>query len=400
MTKEPKESPRHALLTSRPRFSNRTAWPREPNPLARAIEARRASGEPLFDLTTSNPTRVELDQSMFPHAFPIGPYEPAPLGLASAREAVSAYYAHRGIDVDPSRIVIVASTSEAYGYLFRVLCEVGDAVLTPTPSYPLFEFLASLADVAPVPYTLAFDGSWFLDRSSLPGPAPHTKAAIVVSPNNPTGSLLDADDLAFLDQNLPADCALISDEVFADYVDGSFGYKRASHIRDQARLTFSLNGLSKVAGLPQHKLGWIVASGPGDLVAEAIERLEIVADTYLSVGTGIQRALPDILRASAPFQASLDARIRQNLAILDRSLAGTALRIRKRDGGWSAFIDLPRTESDEAWAVDFVEREGAVVHPGYLFGATHGIVVSLIVPTHLFDEGINRIVRHVARTLG
>ncbi|MBI4815834.1 MAG: pyridoxal phosphate-dependent aminotransferase [Deltaproteobacteria bacterium] len=370
-------------------FTRRTSWGRDPNRLSIAV-ARRRQLPGFIDLTVSNPTRVGLDQSMMPAALPTGSYEPQALGLASAREAIAAYYDRRGIPVDPARVAIVASTSEAYGYLFRLLCEVDEVVSIPKPSYPLFEFLAEVSDVRVAPYSLGYDGTWYLDRTSV-SPA---KVAIVVSPNNPTGSLLDPEETSHLRASLGELGAIISDEVFADYVEENGGHRRASLIGSE-QLTFSLNGLSKVAGLPQHKLGWIVISGPEELVSESLARLEIVADTYLSVSTGIQLALPAILAATPFFQEGLRARIRQNAQMLDRRLAGTPLRARRRQGGWSAFVDLPRTESDEDWALLFVEGDGVAVHPGYLFGAEHGVVVSLIGRPDELDEGMARIVARV-----
>jgi len=374
-------------------FARRTAWPRAENALARA---RREGPEPRFDLTVSNPTELDLpreDAAILralsdPAALT---YAPEPLGLSSAREAVARYY---GGKVDPARIVLTASTSEAYAYALRLLCDPGDAVAIPRPSYPLFDFLLDLADVAPVPYRLAWDGAWHLDRSSVPD---KVKALFLVSPNNPTGSVLDADDRAFLLERARASrTVIVSDEVFADYATTPASLIGA----DQP--VISLSGLSKVAGLPQLKLGWMVINGPDVWASEAMARLEIIADTYLSVSTPVMIALPELLRLAGPWRAGLSARIAENRAALARITAGTAVRGRPSQGGWSAMIDVPRLETDEAWCLRLLAEDGVLVQPGYFFDVEEEgcLVLSLIVPPDLFAEGVRRLVARMGPAHG
>lgn len=379
------------------RFAARTAWPRHENPLSQAVTAARQAGRPLLDLTASNPTTAELPYDREAIRAALSPeaaltYAPEAFGLASARAAVAAYYAVRQIVVDPAHVVLTASTSEAYAFLLRLLCEPGDRVLIPTPSYPLFDFLLDLADVERSPYRLGWDGAWYLDRSSVEAALDgRTRALLLVSPNNPTGTVLGADDQAWLVALAQRHgLALISDEVFADYAEG---HRAASAIGSGA-LTFSLNGLSKIAGLPQLKLGWIVVSGPPEDVQEALARLEIVADTYLSVSTPVMLALPTLLHLAEPWQVALRERLAHNRATLAASIAGTALRVRPAQGGWSAMLDVPRTETDVDWCLRLLAEQDVLVHPGYFFDvAGEGcLVLSLLPPPHLFAEGVRRIV--------
>ncbi len=384
------------------RFSARTAWPRAENPLAEALAAHRAAGRPLLDLTASNPTTAELpyDGAALRAAL-AGPealtYAPDPLGLPSARAAVSRYYAARALAVDPAQVVLTASTSEAYTFLMRLLCGPGDRVLVPAPSYPLFDFLLDLADVERAPYRLGWDGAWFLDRASVEAAIDaRTRAILLVSPNNPTGTVLAEDDRRWLLALARAhDLALISDEVFADYAD--VGHRAASLLPGDAPaevLTFSLNGLSKIAGLPQLKLGWIVASGPPAEVAEARARLELIADTYLSVSTPVMAALPALLALAEPWQASLRARLAHNRRALAELTAGTALAPRRAQGGWSVVLDVPRTESDTTWCLRLLEEQGVLVHPGWFFDleSEGSLVLSVLPPERIFTEGVRRIV--------
>jgi alanine-synthesizing transaminase len=378
-------------------FSARTAWPRSENLLSVQLARLRAAGAPLVDLTTSNPTTADLPYDgpsiLAAWASPeaLG-YAPEALGLASARAAVAAYYARRGLVVSPERVLLTASTSEAYTHLLRLLCDAGDHVLVPTPSYPLFDFLLDLADVARTPYRLAWDGAWYLDRDSVRRAlTPRTRAILVVSPNNPTGTVLGADDRAWLCA-LAAErgLALISDEVFADY---AASHRAASWIGEPV-LTFSLNGLSKVAGLPQLKLGWVVLGGPPAQVDEARARLELVADTFLSVSTPVMVALPTLLAGADAWQRHLVRRLADNRRALVELTRGTALAVRPSDGGWSAIVDGPRLDSDEATSLRLLTEAHVVVHPGYLFDLEQAgcLVLSLLPPPAVFSEGVRRIV--------
>jgi aspartate/methionine/tyrosine aminotransferase len=385
-------------------FSKRTRWPREENALSRAAERTRRGTEPFFDLTVSNPTRIAPYEDaarariLSALADPRGlEYTPEPLGAPAAREAVSRYCARRGIEVSPERLMLVASTSEAYAMLFRLLCEPGDRVLVPKPSYPLFDFLTGLSDVEAAHYRLSYDGSWFLDRESFRVDE-RTRAALVVSPNNPTGSLLSDEERTFVTEALVGgETALISDEVFSDFTsDGSLA--RASWISKNGPLGFSLNGLSKIAGLPQLKLGWIVISGHDEAVREARARLEIIGDTYLSVATPVQLALDVILEEAEAWQAGLRSRIAENRRALDELTAGTSCRPLLFQGGWSFMLELPRTRTDEEWAVMFAEQARVLTHPGYLFDVEDRacVVLSAIQEASVFRAGVEQIVSRLS----
>jgi alanine-synthesizing transaminase len=381
------------------RFARRTGWRREENALSVALAKARSSGE-VLDLTASNPTTAGLEYAAAEILSAISRpeamiYRPDPFGTIEAREAIAAHYARRSLTVSPERIVLTASTSEAYGFLLRLLCDPGDRVLVPAPSYPLFDFLLDLADVEAKRYRLAYDGAWHLDRSSVHFDE-RVRAVLAVSPNNPTGSCLDAEDRAVIARGgLP----IVSDEVFGDYA--IHGHAAASWIGSGAPV-FALNGLSKIAGLPQLKLGWIVVDGPEAFVAEARSRLEIVADTYLSVSTPVQVALPRLLELAEPWQASLRSRLRENRTALEDLARSAPIRVRRSEGGWSAILDLPRVETDEAWAIRLLDEEHVLAHPGYFFEleGEAAIVVSLLPPPEVFREGISRIVRLTLRVTG
>ena len=289
-------------------FSTRVPHDSEKNPLMAEVEARRARGERVLDLTETNPTRVgfryETEAILAAWARPEALlYEPSPRGLPAARAAVAAYYRDHGREVDPDTVFLTASTSEAYAFVFKLLADPGDEILVPQPSYPLFEHLTALEGLVPVPYRLAFTPTegWSLDRASVRAAmGPRTRAIVAVSPNNPTGSYLAPEESAFLSETCAARGAgLIVDEVFLDYPrEGRAGSPEAPRETSDA-LTFTLSGLSKVVALPQVKLGWIVVSGPGPIAAEACERLDLVTDTYLSVGTAVQHAAPELLARRA-----------------------------------------------------------------------------------------------------
>jgi alanine-synthesizing transaminase len=384
-------------------FAHRTDWNLEPNRFSEALERQRASGAQLLDLTASNPTRCGfrydeskiLDALRSPAALD---YAPDPRGLRSAREAVSGYYRDRGESVGAERIILTTSTSEAYSFLFRLLCDPGDEVLIPAPSYPLFELLASLQDVRLATYPLFYDHGWHIDLHALEQRiAPRTRAVLVVHPNNPTGSYVSDDEAAKL-QALCAghNLALIADEVFLDF---SLGVRRRSFGWGGEALTFALSGLSKIAGLPQMKVAWIVISGPGKQVGEAFARLELIADTYLSMNAPLQHALPALLSTAAPFQQQLMMRVRENLTILDRELARVSAVTRLEvQGGWYTVLRVPVTRSDEDLAITLLENEHVIVHPGHFYDFRQDgyLVLSLITPAADFSSGISRVLAAIS----
>ena len=393
----------------RPRFSERTGWDLTDNPLATALGRARAEGRPIADLTESNPTRAGLvDQAPLVAALghPRGArYDPEPLGHAEARAAVAAYYADRGLEVDAARVVISASTSESYGWLMKLLCERGDAVLVPAPSYPLLSFLAALEDVTLVTYPIALDGRWRVDLEAIEAAVDAaTRAIVIVHPNNPTGSFVTRDEAAGIEAIAARHgLAIVVDEVFGDFAHGELEADRLPSFAGRAgALTFVLSGLSKVTLLPQLKLGWIAISGPEDVATEALARLEVVADTYLSVGTPVQRALPEILAARHAIQGAARARVAGNLAALDAAIGaiepGSGLRRLPVEGGWYAMIEAPRALDEDAWVERLIEDHAVVVHPGYFFDAEgEGIyVVSLLPEAGLFAAAIGRVVGALA----
>ena len=382
-------------------LSARTGWDLTPNRLSSVLEARRTRGEPVLDLTETNSTRVGLPYPpdlLAPLADPAAlTYEPSPLGLASAREAVSADHARRGVPVHPGRVVLTASTSEAYAWLFKLLCDPGDAVLVPRPSYPLFAYLARLESVDVHPYALSYDGEWHLGPDAvLEAVTPRTRAVVVVSPNNPTGSFLKrAEAEALLELCAERELAVISDEVFADYAFGSDPRRMASLAGDGAALAFSLGGLSKSCGLPQLKLAWIAVSGPEKWSGPARARLEVVADTYLSVSTPVQRAAPALLARRWELQRPIAERVTANRDALRRRLGpGSPASLLAAEGGWSAVVQVPATESEEERVTRLLEEQGVLVHPGYFFDFPREafLVLSLLPPRDVFEEAIDRII--------
>lgn len=360
-------------------FSRRAHWQA---PLNRLTIERRRRG-PLLDLTETNPTRagIEYPHDKLAEALARGaraPYDPDPRGLRSAREALG------GAD----DLILTASTSEAYSYLFKLLTDPGDNVAIPVPSYPLFEHLASMELVELRPFALEFHRRWELHDVAVD---PRTRAIIVVNPNNPTGSFLRAEEWSALAAH---DLPLISDEVFIDYaLEGAPEPRPAEEV-----LTFTLGGLSKSAGLPHFKLGWIRVSGPGK--EEALEALELIADNFLSVATPVQAALPEILRIAPRIREAIRARTRRNLATLRRAFESTpSAQVLPVEGGWSAVIRIPRVMSDEEFALALLER-GVLVQPGYFFDfASDGyLVVSLLTREDTFVEGVSRVVNMLQST--
>lgn len=373
--------------------------------MAHAEAARRTSGLPFLDLTLSNPTQADLPYPTAAIAQALANpgaalYQPTPRGLLQARVAVAADYARRGAAVDAGDILLTASSSESYALLFKLLGNPGQVVLVPEPSYPLFDYLANLEGLVPRPYHLAFDGRWHIDFQSLD--FSHVAAIVVVSPNNPTGSYLSAEDCDRLTA-LAAEhgLALIADEVFADFpLSPAADAVIAMAGRPSPALTFSLGGLSKASGLPQMKLGWIAASGPRDLVKPALTNLELVADTYLSVSTPVQLALGQLLELGAEIRHAIHERVQRNRqALASRIDAHSPCTLLPAEAGWSAILRVPEIMSDEEWALHLVREHGVLVQPGYFFdlrlGAT--LVVSLLTPPVTFDRGVAYILAAASR---
>lgn len=384
-------------------YSHRLSWAAPSNSFTNQIEAKRHAGFSLLDLTRSNPTEVLQN---YPHTAISDAYGqvrdftylPESAGRLDARFAISAYYKERGFAVPSERIFLTASTSEAYALLFKLFCDPGDEVLTPIPSYPLFEYLAALESVRMVPYRLLYDGSWHIDFHHLRQQiSPQTRAIVIVNPNNPTGSLLknsEADELLEIAQayKLP----IISDEVFFDYPLRSTPNALTTFTAQNQALTFSLNGLSKAAGMPQMKLGWVAVSGPAHQLETPVRNLELVLDTYLSVGTPVQRVLPELLKIGDGIRKQLTERTQRNLAILERLLFNTSATVLHAEAGWSAIIRLPNVLSEDTWTTRILEEGNVIVQPGYFFDMPHDayVVVSLITPEAEFETGVTRI-RHL-----
>jgi aspartate/methionine/tyrosine aminotransferase len=384
-------------------FAKRTNWNMAPNRLSEALAAHRAAGKPLLDLTVSNPTECgfEYDRSAILNALSNPDalsYEPNPRGLESARRAVVSYYADRKEDVSAEDIFLTTSTSEAYSYVFRALCDPGDELLIPSPSYPLFDFLAEIQDVSLVRYPLLYDHGWQIDFHALEQAiTPRTRGVIVVHPNNPTGHFAKSAEIAKLNSICSArEMAIIADEVFLDFaLDGS---RAASFAANRGAPTFTLSGLSKISGLPQMKAAWLVVSGPRQWKSEAHGRLDVIADTYLSVNAPVQLAIPQFLEQRHAFQEQVIARVRRNLAELDRQLAAQRASSRLTvEGGWCAVLRVPAMRSDEDLAIELLTAQGVSVHPGhfYEFPADGYLVVSLITPERTFAEGTGRLLSFI-----
>ena len=370
-----------------------------PNAAARAVEALRARGEQVIDLTESNPTRAgfqypeQLLQALA-DARALR-YEPHPLGLTTARAAVSREYRRRGHDVPAARIGLTASTSEAYGFLFKLLCEAGDAVLVPQPSYPLFDYLTKLEAVEAIPYRLEYHGTWRIDIDTVQRALDdRIRALLIVSPNNPTGSFLHKDDLVSLATLCASrDISIIGDEVFADFPLDAAPHA-VSVLDAPGVVTFSLGGLSKSVGLPQLKLGWIAFGGPAERVQQLLTAYEVIADAYLSVSTPVQVAAPALLEAGADVREQISARIGRNLSSLRRAVAAyPSVSVLTCEGGWSAVVQLPATRSEEALVLELLNHDHLLVHPGYFFDFEREsfVVVSLLVEPDTFDRGVARL---------
>lgn len=377
-------------------FAERTHWNFEPNRLSEALARRRAAGKALLDLTASNPTDCGFEYAggaiLEALANPAAlAYSPDPRGLRSAREAVAGYYAARGVVVPVDDMILTTSTSEAYSFAFRVLCNPGDEVLIPEPSYPLFEFLADIQDVKLVRYPLVYDYGWQINFNALEGAiTERTRAVIVVHPNNPTGNYVKAREMEALNRVCAArGVAIITDEVFLDFA--LTDEARFSFAGNGGALTFTTSGLSKVSGLPQMKAAWLITSGPEHLKAAALARLELIADTYLSMNAPVQAALPVFVEQRQAFQKQLLARVMKNLAELDRQIALQKACSRLMvEGGWYVVLRVPATRPDEELAIELLERKGVYAHPGHFYDfPTDGyLVLSLITKEEEFREGV------------
>ncbi len=381
-------------------FSSRTRWDRTRNRLSAILADKRRAGVHVLDLTESNPTHAGFPAPAAALAAladtAAATYAPAWNGLASARAAVAADYARRGVAVDPERVVLTASTSEAYAFLFKLLCDPGDVVLVPRPSYPLFEYLARLESVEVAHYSLAWDGEWHLSAAALEAAVTaRTRAIVVVNPNNPTGSFLKREEAEALHALCAArTLALVSDEVFADYAESADPRRVATLAADGPALAFSMGGLSKSCGLPQLKLGWTAVSGPAPLCDEALARLEIVADTYLSVGTPVQAAAPFLLARQVDWRAPIAARVAENRASLRARMAADApFSLLPAEGGWCAILRVPATMPEEDRVCRLLETGDVLVHPGFFFDfeSEAFLVVSLLTPPEAFATGIDRV---------
>ncbi|HOJ02404.1 MAG TPA: pyridoxal phosphate-dependent aminotransferase [Bacteroidota bacterium] len=381
-------------------FSARLPGVLSDNPLTLEVARLRSDGATILDLAVSNPTDVglcageEFREALFASAE--ARYTPAPRGLRSAREAIARYYAADGHVVNPEHIHCCSGTSEAYSFVFKLLCDPENSVLVPHPAYPLFEHLASLDGVRLRPYRLRRTplGRWRIDFGSLDDAcAERPRAVIVVNPSNPVGAYLDPEDLAHLRAFcLRRGIAMIVDEVFWDYPLATVG-ARARTVEDAEVLCFTLNGLSKLRGLPQLKLAWIMSSGPRALLEQALARLDIIADAYLSASTPVMLAGARLLDTGAPLHKAIHDRCAANLRALREMLAGhTSLQLQEPCGGWSAVIDLPRDTDEERWVIRLLKEQGVYVHPGYFFDFPRGshVVLSLLPDEALFREGVQR----------
>jgi alanine-synthesizing transaminase len=400
-------------------FSSRLKWDSQINPLTDLLNEKLREGAILLDLTQSNPTRAKLDylDDDLDNDAANGPaddilasfsdraildYNPDPKGSPTAREAIVKHYAERGLNIDASRVLLTASTSEAYTYLFKLLTDPGDEVLVPRPSYPLFEYLAAMESVKVKQYSLRYDGRWHIDFGALEKLAgPKTRAIVVVNPNNPTGSFLKRSEWARLEEFAAKNkLAVLSDEVFSDYGFAPDAERMESLVNAGRALTFSMSGLSKVAGLPQMKLGWIIASGPRQ--AEALNGLEWIADTYLSVATPVQIALPSLLAAGARVREQILRRTRSNLALLMEIFPKhSACQMLDAEGGWYATLQVPRTRSEEEWSLELLRDYNVRVQPGFFydFESEAFLVISLLTEPTSFEEGVRRISQLLDRSI-
>jgi aspartate/methionine/tyrosine aminotransferase len=372
------------------------------------ISEKKRAGAKILDLTESNPTRAGFDFPATEILSALGQapamlYEPQPKGLLVTREAVAAYYAERGYTVNPKRIHLTASTSEAYSYLFKLLANHGDNVLVPQPSYPLFDFLAALEGIELRPYELHYihPGGWQIDFDSLERAQTRTtRAIILVNPNNPTGSFINRGELRRLNELCARrKLALIVDEVFSDYAFDDKEERAASLVENAEVLTFVMSGFSKILALPQMKLGWIVTNGPASLRDEAIERLDLIADTFLSVGAPVQYAAPHWFKLRTGLQQQILNRVKSNHDWLSKRVELTPCRLLAVEGGWYAVLEVPRHFSEEDWVLHLLAEENVLVHPGYFFDFPHEafLVLGLLPAPEKFQFACERVLKRISQ---
>jgi alanine-synthesizing transaminase len=389
-------------------FSFRTDWNLTPNALSQLLLEKRARGDQILDLTESNPTRcgftydagflqkLTSDRSLR--------YEPDPHGLRTAREGIAEYYHRRGTPIDPSTIFLTASTSEAYAHVFKLLCNPGESVLVPKPSYPLFDYLCALNDVDIRYYRLRYDDEWCMDLDSIrDGIDPSTRAILLVHPNNPTGSYIKHEEKkVVVDLAQRHNLALIVDEVFGAFPLADKEKRAESFASEHGCLVFTLNGISKLLGMPQMKLAWITVSGESAVVHNAVNRLEIICDTYLSTGTPVQHALPFWLNDSQHVTEQIKKRIKANYHALHSLTSQSSLSPLRAEGGWNVIMRFPRILSDEAWAIRILKECNVLLHPGHFFEIDQEacLVASLLPEERTFSEGIGKILTSVRATLG
>ena len=386
-------------------FASRTNWKLTENQLAQKLTALHNSGIKLLDLTESNPTKCAFAYPSeilrpLPNKSNLE-YTPDPKGIKLARNAITKYYKEKGVRIGPEQIILTASTSEAYSYLFRLLANPGDHVLSPSPSYPLFDFLSDINDVILDRYLLREEADWSIDFESLTSKCQaKTKAIILVHPNNPTGSYVKPNELQKLNRLAQQkEVAIICDEVFLDY---ALNERPSGSIQSLAgnkeALTFVLSGISKIIGFPQMKLGWIVVNGPNKLVETALKRLEMVSDTFLSVNSPAQNSLPHWLSMRQKIQSQIIKRIAQNKKALSAALQNSNhCQILNADGGWCTILRLPQSIDEEACVLELLEKEHVLAHPGYFFDFENGshLVLSLLPPPTIFKKGIFRIAHYL-----
>ncbi|MBV8818537.1 MAG: pyridoxal phosphate-dependent aminotransferase [Acidobacteriaceae bacterium] len=378
-------------------FSSRLHWDLKPNAISHLLTQKRAAGHTILDLTESNPTRAGLP---YPHdeitaAFDdprILQYEPNPAGLRSTRESICR---HWGENLDPDRLLLTASTSEGYMYLFKLLTEPGDEILVPRPSYPLFEFLAGMEMVKVIQYPLQYDAQWTIDFDRLEQAiTPRTRALVLVNPNNPTGSYIHTHELPHItDVCRRHGLAIISDEVFSEFplAAGATQVRSLRHV--DSVLTFCMSGLSKLAAMPQMKLGWMHVNGPPQLRDEALARLELIADTYLSVSTPVQVAAPKLLEIGGGIRSAISQRTAANLRLLEHRARNSPLSVLAVEAGWYATVRVPRTRSEEDWVLHLLRDHDVLVQPGYFydFESEAFLVLSLLTPEPIFAAGVEPI---------
>ncbi len=389
-------------------FSTRTNWHRQPNRFTELLESRRREGSVIFDLTKSNPTHCGINYpereilAALSHPGSLQ-YQPDPMGLLSSRDEIARYYRKKNLTVQTSNIFLTASTSEAYSFIFRLLCNPGDAVLAPVPSYPLFEYLAQVNDIQLQHYHLLYDHGWYIDIDSMKNAiTKSTKAIVLVNPHNPTGMYLKKDAWFQIGELARQhELALIVDEVFTEYSLGDTSHNFGSTAASNDVLTFTLNGISKMCGFPQLKLGWVIVSGESAAAREAINRLEILCDTFLSVNTPVQVGLPQLLKAGEHVRQKIIARIKSNYdhvrKLMNKQSHASCLTA---DGGWYCTLRMPRIKSDEQWSLELLEHRGVCIYPGYFFDFEEEgyLVASLLTEEQTFCDAINHILEFSTRS--